>query len=282
MLAVAGCSEAPEEPHPEANPLLFEIASADGEVEGWMLGTIHALPDDVHWQTSTIQRVVDEADYLIVEIAALDDSAAIGRTFNELATSPGQTDLTQRVEAELRPALRDLMARANRSDDDFSTTETWAAALILARVAATGDPANGVDRVITRKFAGREVREFEGALAQLGIFDQLPEADQRDLLEGVIAEVEQTLERPGRLRNAWLTGDVAILEEATRTGIMADPELRDALIVQRNRRWAEQLEDDLRESARPLVAVGSGHLVGEDSLVTMLQQRGYRVTRLGQ
>ena len=44
-LALAGCSDAPgeEAAGPPPNPLLYEIASADGAVEGWMLGTIHAL-----------------------------------------------------------------------------------------------------------------------------------------------------------------------------------------------------------------------------------------------
>nr|WP_255548264.1 TraB/GumN family protein [Erythrobacter ani] len=279
---MAGCSETPQELLPDTNPLVFEITSEDGTVEGWMLGTIHALPDGAEWRTEAVQQVVDQADYLIVEIAALDDSAAIGRTFNELATSPGQPALTQRVDPGLRPALREIIERSNRSESDFSAVETWAAALIIARVAATGDPANGVDRAVTRDFAERGVREFEGALAQLSIFDSLSEDDQRDLLEGVILEVEQTLKRPGRLRNAWLKGDTEILEEATRTGIMADPELREALIVRRNRRWADMLESDLKAAPRPLIAVGTGHMVGAHSLVTMLEERGYRVTRLGQ
>ncbi|WP_172970234.1 TraB/GumN family protein [Erythrobacter sp. THAF29] len=265
---------------PTADPLVFEITSANGHVEGWLLGTIHALPDDAKWRTPAITDAIEKADYLLVEVGNLDDRDAIAETFTMLATSPGQTGLSSRVSPQFRDRLTAVMKEADRTPSDFDATETWAAALILARVGATGDPANGVDRVLIEEFGNREVREFEGALGQLRIFDALAEEDQRDLLEGVIVEIEAAREQPDRLRSAWLTGDVRELEKFTRSGIMADPEVRDALLVRRNERWTNDLTEALGEPEKPLVAVGAGHLVGPDSLPAMLETRGYTVTRL--
>ncbi|GMN01526.1 TraB/GumN family protein [Erythrobacter sp. MTPC3] len=282
VLALAGCSEAPQDGPVDADPLLYEIIGTDGAVEGWMLGTIHSLPDGIRWRTPAITQAIDDADYLIVEVAALEDGEAIARTFAQLATTPGQAQLAERIDPALHGELDALIDRSSYSAEDFSATETWAAALMLARVEATGEPANGVDRAIIRDFTGRQVREFEGATMQLGIFDSLPEADQRDLLEGVLREVETLRNRPDRLHSAWLSGDTSVLEEATRTGIMADPELHTALIVERNFRWAEMLQDDLKAAPRPLIAVGTGHLVGPDSLAVLLEKRGYKVERVTQ
>jgi hypothetical protein len=151
---------------------------------------------------------------------------------------------------------------------------------MLAQVDAEGSPENGVDRALIRDFAGRDVREFEGAADQLVIFDRLPERDQRDLLEGVVREASDENADRGRLRRAWLSGDIAVLEEATNTGIMADPELRAALLVDRNTRWLALLAGELRAPERPLVAVGAAHLVGPDGLPAMLEARGYIVRRV--
>ena len=283
IIALAGCSNAPAgeaEDGPPPNPLLYEIASADGSVEGWMVGTIHALPDGTRWRTQAIAAAVRDADVLLVEIAALDDGAALAATFAQLSKTPGLPPLDLRISRNLNPLMDDLLDRAGFEPDQFEAVETWAAALMLAQIAADGDPANGVDRALIREFAGRPVREFEGANKQLSIFDRLPEADQRALLTAVVVDAERAKAEATKLRRAWLAGDVAALEAATRSGILADPDLRAALLTQRNRDWAEALVPMLKDRPKPLIAVGTAHLVGAEGLASLLQAQGYRVQRL--
>lgn len=279
-LGLAGCAEEAVQEQPAPSPLLYEITGPQGDVEGWMLGTIHALPDGVDWRTDAIDQVINEADLLVVEIAELDDRDKIAAIFVELAVSPGLPPLEQRVSPSERPALLDLIKRAGRSTDEFTATETWAAALMLAQVGAQGDPENGVDRIVIREFANRDVLEFEGTVDQLTIFDTLPEEDQREMLSGVVEESTSLKDDPGRLRRAWLTGDIDALELATITGVMEDAELRAAILINRNRNWMRKLSSMLRAPEKPLVAVGAAHLVGEDGLPELLEERGYTVRSL--
>jgi uncharacterized protein len=260
LLWATGCSDAPGEPADGAgppSPLLYEIASADGAVEGWMVGTIHALPAFVEWRTPAIDKAADSADLLVVEIAALDDGGALAHSFADLSRTPG----------DFTPA-------------QFAATETWAAALTLARVGAVGDPANGVDRALIADFKGRRVRELEGGPAQLAIFDRLPEAQQRAMLAAVVRDSAASAKDPERLQRAWLAGDAATIEASTREGVLADPAVREALLLARNRRWAAALIPMLAEAPRPLIAVGTAHLVGPEGLAAMLEAQGYRVRRL--
>lgn len=282
LLALAGCSDAPGKgPGREPpSPLLYELASADGTVEGWMLGTIHALPPGTEWQTPAIGRVIDEADCLVVEVAALDDERGLARTFASLATSPGLPPLSARVPPDLAAPLAALMERGDLAPGRLAATETWAAALALARIDSPGDPANGTDRALIAAFAGRPVRELEGAAAQLGIFDGLPEAQQRAMLAAVVRESAAPGRDPARLQRAFLAGDAATIEASTREGLLADPALHEALLAGRNRRWAETLGPILAECPRPLIAVGAAHLVGPGGLAALLAERGYRVRRV--
>ncbi len=245
-----------------------------------MLGTIHALPKGTEWRTEQTDAVVDEADTLIVEVANLRDRSEIQGVFSELATTPGQPAVESRVSEDLRGTLLALVDMSSYEPEDFEAIETWAAALMLAQVHSQGDPAYGVDRVLLRDFAGRQILELEGAEKQLGIFDSLPEEDQQDLLEGVLIETKQAIDDPGKLRRAWLMNDEAALIEATETGIMADAELREALLVGRNKDWLDQLDPILDREARPLIAVGAAHLVGPDGLVLNLVEQGYTVRSL--
>jgi uncharacterized protein len=283
ILAIAGCDDAPGNPDADAhppNPLFYEIASADGTVEGWLLGTIHALPDGIAWRTPAITTVAGEADLLIVEVATFKSRDEGPSIYLGLAQSPGLAPVADRIAPELRPALAGLMERGAMTSGQLANTETWAAAISLARVDATGDPANGVDSGLIEDFAGRPVRELEGLRGQLSIFDRLPETQQRTMLTAVVRESKTAAEDPERLQRAWLAGDATIIEAATREGFLADPALREALLTGRNRRWVAAIIPALGQAPRPLIAVGAAHLVGPEGLVALLEAEGYRIRRL--
>ncbi|WP_416831757.1 MAG: TraB/GumN family protein [Erythrobacter sp.] len=280
-LLIAACSGGEPDSVDEttANPLLYEIASADGEVEGWLLGTIHALPDGVSWRTAAINDAIEAADVLWVEIADQTDDAGRAATFARLATTPGLAPLHTRVAPELREPLERILARSDIPPKHFQSTEDWAAAIMLAGVDSRGKPAHGVDRAVIRDFEGRPVRGFETTASQLGIFDTLPAEDQQDLLEGTVREWMASRDNPDWLLQAWLAGDEATLARATGEGILADPELHEALLAGRNRRWIALLLPELGKQPKPLVAVGTAHLFGPDGLVAMLEAEGYTLTR---
>jgi uncharacterized protein YbaP (TraB family) len=281
-LALTGCGDdrgaAPDGSPP--SPPFYEIAAADGTVEGWMLGTIHALPDGARWRTPVIGRVMGEADLLIVEVKELGGREDGRSIYASLAQSAGQPALEQRVPRDLHHQLAGLMERGALSDSAFTSTESWAAAIALARVDATGDPANGVDSALIDDFTGRPVRELEGLRGQLSIFDRLPETQQRAMLAAVVRGSETARKDPERLQRAWLAGDAAIIEQSTHEGFLAEPALREALLTGRNRRWAAAIIPVLEQAPRPLIAVGAAHLVGPDGLAALLEAKGYRVRRL--
>ena len=282
-LVLAGCEaggETVENAQPTPSPILYEIADAKGEPQGWLFGTIHALPDGVEWRTADLERVIDQAQLLVVEVGDLSDTRSISSTFTILATTPGQPDIRARVDAEDRQQLDEMMAKGHFSSRDFANVETWAAALMLARVSNTGSPRNGADKALLLEFPDHRVRELEGTLTQMRIFDDLAPQDQTDLLTGIIAEYRSLGDNPERLRKAWLSGDEEGLINATQSGIMADPELYEALLAGRNRAWMKEIDDLLADGPNPLIAVGAAHLVGPDGLTTLIEQRGYTLTRL--
>jgi uncharacterized protein YbaP (TraB family) len=56
------------------------------------------------------------------------------------------------------------------------------------------------------------------------------------------------------------------------------PALYDSLVVARNERWIDSLEELLASPQSHLVVVGALHLVGKHSVVELLTARGLRVT----
>ncbi len=263
-----------------ATPALWRVEGANGQ-QAYLFGTIHALPRPAAWRGAKVDAALEASDRIVVEVAALGDDAGMARAFDALAHTPAQVatlaPLDQRVEPARRPALLAAITRTGRSAGDFSDTETWAAALMLAKAEDAGDPVHGIDRAVLAARGSRPVVELEGAAHQFAIFDRLPEAAQRRLLAEAVAGVGGD---PAALANAWRKGDVATIAAETRKGMLADPVLREALYTGRNRAWAARIAGIMAQGGKPFVAVGMAHLAGEDSLPAMLAARGYRVTRV--
>ena len=274
--ALLGCSRPPA-----VHPALWRVEGPGGQ-QAWLFGTIHALPQPVEWRSAPIEAALAASDRLLLEVAQIDNDAATAQAFAALAQSPGLPPLEARVPPQLRAELAAAMRLDKMPRGALDPYETWAAALMLQQAAAQAgeaDAANGIDRALLRGYAG-PVGEFEGAAAQLAIFDTLPERIQRDLLAAAIGEQDQTASALRQLEQAWAKGDLAAIERETDRDFLTDPVLRGALLVNRNRAWLEKLTALLRGGARPFVAVGAAHLVGPDGLPALLTAQGYTVTRL--
>ena len=281
LLALAGCKgDPPAEFAGPPSPALFEVSSPGGAVEGWLFGTIHALPDGVAWRTEALTSAIDRADLLVVEVRDLADAEALHDAFADRAYASGQPPLAAKVPAAMREELYAVLAEHGLTADTFAETETWAAALTLAQYAETGDAANGVDRALLAEVPRARVVELEGAARQLDLFDRLPEREQRDLLAAVIADMARQDGDPTHHAANWYAGRIDDLADSATSALLADPELREALYTARNRQWAERIAGILERDPRPLVAVGTAHLAGEDGLPALLAARGYTVRRV--
>ena len=68
------------------------------------------------------------------------------------------------------------------------------------------------------------------------------------------------------------------VHDSRRTLVETDePEIRERLLVERNRNWIPHIEKCLKSDEKCFVVVGAAHLVGPDSVVDLLQKAGYKV-----
>lgn len=275
-LLLASCSR----PSP-ASPALWLVEGPGGQ-KAWLFGTIHALPAPVRWRSAKLDAALGQADLLVLEVADITNDASTAKAFAALAQSPGLPPLEQRIEPDLRDGLAVELKDSGIAPSQLDPYETWAAALMLQQAdsaAGASNAANGIDRTLVKAWSG-PVTEFEGAAAQLAIFDRLPEPQQRALLNAVIREAPQREGQTLALQTAWMRGDMEFISKTTTDDFLQHPQLREALLTGRNRAWLVQLDALLTKGARPFVAVGAAHLAGADGLPAMFSARGWKVTRL--
>lgn len=281
---LATCMGAKEEaPKVEARVALWQITDQAGTVRGWLFGTVHALPPDTPWLRPAITEALGKADRLVLEIAEPLDQTRAGEALARLAGTAGLPPPSQRI----KPAYRDELATVYRnlglSDADFADTESWAVALQLAAIAgqqAGADPQSGAEPTLRKLAGGKPIAGFETIDSQFGIFDALPPREQQVLLQEVAVEAASKADEEADMVRMWLRGDDLGIAREANSGFLADGGLHQALLSERNRAWADQLDAMLKAGAKPFVAVGAAHLAGSDSLQRLMLARGWTIKRV--
>jgi uncharacterized protein YbaP (TraB family) len=161
----------------------------------------------------------------------------------------------------------------------------WYAALTLTMLPmfkAGYNPSAGVETVLTvqAKVEGDKVLGLETTEEQIQFMNQLPEADQIAFLMESVDEVEKGMAELEEMTKPWSEGDLGNLAAKMAEEMKRDaPSLYRTLLVERNVRWSRQIAKLLKRSGVQFIAVGAGHLVGDDSVQVQLAKRGIKAER---
>ena len=265
-----------------ADPAFYRISK--GNEQHWLLGSIHAgkpslypLPDPVEraWQQS--HALVMEVDMTHISQAQWQEMGAItrlvdGKTlkdhlpmdlYRRTLIAAGQNGLTEAMLAPLRP---------------------WFAAITLTQAALerTGYRGEfGVDQHFAKRAndGGKPIVGLETLLEQLGYLASVGD-NQTLMLESTLDELPELEKGFTEVMAAWQNGDQATLINLLKEE-MAPPKLQawleQTLLAERNRNWVKQWPGLPNES---FIVVGALHLYGEQGLLALLEQQGWRITPL--
>lgn len=267
-----------------ADPLLYSVQDRDNTV--WLLGSVHALRPSDYPLDDRIESAFDEAKRVVLEVAPAElASAHLGSVMLPLAQGePGERVGDVLTGAERALAERRL-AELGLSLEQLQGFEPWFVALqvfSLNLVKHGFQSAEGVDVHYAQRAAaaGKETAGLETAREQFLLFDRLPKQLQKKFLLETLEDSANFRAEMERLVRLWREGDAAALEALIETEFADMPELRDAMLGDRNRRWVDSLEKFIAGSDDTLVIVGALHLVGDDGVVALLRERGYEVEKV--
>jgi hypothetical protein len=282
VLALSGCTSDAPVVSEAASPAMWQVQ--DGDTRIILIGTVHQLPAQVRWQRGKVSTAIADADELWLELAPT-DLPAIPATFARISVDEPVAPLDQRIGAERARIARDYAADAGIDRDDAERMESWALSFAVGTVIAADaglSTEDGVESQLTSAFtqARKPVRGLEAASAQLALFDDLPDALQNQMLSKTVADAPTARAHIHALVRQWAHGDVEGIARQAAQDLAETPGLIEPLVTRRNRAWVAQLIGRMERPGTILVAVGTGHLVGDGSVITQLRQNGLAVERI--
>jgi len=251
-------------PVSQGSPFLWKVHKGDGPVL-WLYGTVHDI---------AITGVPAPA------LAALDASARFASELGDVDPDPDKIRARTRYRSgqgidQLLPAsdwydLRDALAGTIK-EDDLRRVRPWYALILLNNRVAPGKPTS-MDIDLAKRARGKQlaVDALETWDEQMTALDKV--VTVQDLAEAIHARGSMRCE-VDRLGAAYTTGDLELMVQ-----LLIVPRSADALLWSRNRAWQPALHKYLAEGGA-FVAVGLGHLLGDNGLPAMLAHAGYTVER---
>jgi hypothetical protein len=248
-----------------------------------LLGSIHLLRRQHYPLEWPIEQAFDRAQVVVFET---DLGKRMAPEHREV--------LHRRVRLESRRSLRQQIApgtyrRLGRFLEGFGMLPTaldrsvpWqAGALVLAmELDRQGyDPAWGVDNYYFRR-AEKYGKRTEGLAPideHMRLLTELPVPDGDAYVRAALQEAETLRTMMRDIVRAWKGGEEARLETLVNAGFVEHSDLRERLLLERNRQWVPRIERYVDGDEPALVIVGAGHLVGEGSVVDLLRRNGHVV-----
>ncbi len=289
-LLLTACGPAGEAGDPSAwpgapKPALWKIADADTTI--YLFGTIHLLPPALDWQTPAFTAALTEARAVYLEADTEIPAAEITAILQRTAMLPPDQNLSDLLTPAQKDALRAAARRLDISPLALERMRPWYAGVVLAdaTIRNTGMTQDaGVESLLrpAARNAGKDLRFLETVDAQLSAYSLLPNDVQVRMLVATVKELETAGPSLTEMVKAWRSGDGAALTRLVIDEQLAtQPEIYETLMVRRNAAWAPQLDAVMRsEAGTLLVAVGAGHLLGEDSVLVLMERLGYRAERV--
>lgn len=268
---------------PDKPVFLWEVHSPTATV--YLLGSIHIASGDIYPLDARIERAFQASDTLVLE-TDLDDAsqARAAGMLQQAGTYTPPDSLESHVDAATLTALSKSIAGMGLPVEAFFSMRPWMVSLTLtlARLQALGyRPDLGIDQHFRSAAGAKKLGSLETVDQQVALFRDMTESLQSAALRQTLEELGQLRDIMQRAFSAWRVGDAVGLEALLVAPTRKDyPELYRRLFVERNRRMADAVEAHLKGKGTIFVVVGSGHLVGSDSVLHLLQTRGHKTRQL--
>jgi uncharacterized protein YbaP (TraB family) len=260
---------------------LWTVTSPSNKI--YLLGSLHVLKQDAYPLAVAIERAYADSRAIIFEtdIGAMQQPGMQAKLL-EMGIYPAEENLLQHLDANTRQLLVKKMSEIGLPLEQFSRFKPWFLALTLTTLELQRlgyNPAFGVDAYFFNraKADGKEIGFLEPAEFQIKLLGNMAAQSQNDFLSQTLKDLEVVNELARDLVSHWKTGDSERLNDLLSKSFKDYPDLRDRLLIQRNKKWTVEIEAATRQNKNVLFVVGAGHLVGPESVVDLLRKKGYEV-----
>lgn len=270
----------------EGKSFIWEITSDISTV--YVMGTVHIANPNIYPLESAIENAFEQSDYLVVEV---NTNNVDSKYMEELTMQYGEyqsgDSLENHIPEDLYSQLNEEFGELGLDIRLFNNFKPWMIATTLEtlRMMEYGYRIeHGIDFYLMEEAvdSNKVILDLETIEYQLELFSIIPDdlwiLSLKDYIED--PNIEEEL---NQMFSYWENGNADGIETLIFQGIDEYPELApfyEELIYERNFNMVDKIETFLNDNETYFIAVGAGHLVGDNGIISLLEEKDYTVNQL--
>jgi len=260
--------------------LLWKVSGKGITRPSYLFGTMHILCADDAKLSDSLTAAISKCDEIYFEIK-LDDFSGMMKSIQFMRMNDNKK-LSDLLSPSDYAKVKSYFEAHGPAILPFSLLERFKPLLISSLIEEEGmdcNATNGMELVIMKaaKEKSKPINGLETAEFQAGLFDSIPYEKQAKDLVNYIDSVGEYKKMTTELAMVYKQQDLDKIDSLTRYGDATIGSYLDLLLYGRNRRWVEAIKPLMQEKSL-LIAVGAGHLPGENGLINLLLRNGYTLT----
>jgi hypothetical protein len=267
-------------------PAMWRLKDANSEIV--LFGTFHILPPSTQWKTQAFADAMARTETTITEadVSSPAAQAALARLVQQYGVNPPGVTLSSLLGDERAKSFAAAAEKLGLPMAALESYRPWLAMLTLSVTAmqkAGFDPNSGVDKSVLAIAAQEKdsLQYFEDPEDQIIALTKLDGPEMLASIDDTLAQLADFDAYMKSVLEAWRTGDLETIDSEMLREMRAEaPNAFDALFIERNSVWTNRIDQLMKGEGDYFIAVGAGHLVGEDSVIDLLAERGYVAERI--
>lgn len=278
----AAAEEKAAEP-PSRNPLWV---IENGNSKTYLLATIQLMSAKSYPLSDAIEKAYSESEVVVFEA----DMRAINREDAQIRLTQGGTysaggSLKDNVQPSTYARFEKRCEAAGLPARQMDRFKPWfcGVTVTMLEIRKLGfDLQYGPDQYFYSRARkdGKESAYFESIDEHFRVFIGLPKKDDEQLLLQTMDALDLIKRDAAVILKQWQTGDGDGLTLKMLDSFKKRPALRQRLLSERNRKWAQQIEVRMKGGKTTLIVVGAAHALGDEGLIELLKKSGHSLRQL--
>lgn len=270
--------------NPADKTSIWKVTKGDDSV--YVGGTIHILPISEFPLPRKFTDIYENVDTLVFEVKMPDPADIEGqqKMMAGLAYAEGKT-LKDVISDETYQALNTYLGHFGATADQLARFKPGMVASMLVTMEAKRAQlaGEGVDAYFMQlaQRDGKTSEYLESLDFQINMLANMGAGEEDRLISETLETLPELKDMLTKTIKAWRAGDTEQLDTlVVDTFKRESPSSYEDVFIKRNQDWLPQIEAMFGDDDLEFVLVGAGHLVGEDSVIALLEAKGYTIEQM--
>ena len=262
----------------ESNSLLWKV-EGDKIQTSYIFGTIHMLPQKDFLMPQKVKDAFENTDEIYLELD-MDSPEMMQEMMKEMMIEKDD-QLSNHVDStEYKLLDTYLKENAGMGFAQFNKFKPlFMSSTIINSLMGKQIASYELNFVGMAKEAEKELKGLETVADQMSVFDSISYEKQLDDLVEMLEDLEETKSLYANMVSTYKSENIDSLFNFTLSYFDNDQKMIDGLLLNRNKNWVKKIPE-ISKYKKIFYAVGAGHLGGDNGVIQLLKNEGFKVTPL--